>query len=1054
MMAGYRHSLFVAALAATLPPAAAYAASPLAATSFELGRAPSGESCRADSSWEDPVTKARRFDRAFEVQCRGWTDTQTAGQLYALGNTPAAKAALASARGGRLNCGGAVEIDIPGIGRAEASRCTDREGNFPALAVTVVRGGSIFVAEGLERFSGNLAAGLRIIAARASAPAANSVANAAFALGKAPDPSPGGNLTGADSSRLTGRWREAVGYSVRGQNIEAREIVSRSEGRLPAAAALADRATLKLEAALSESNLGNNDSAIAQLDQAAALLATAGASTTGFLATKLRVYSAMVALNRRDYPTALANASAGLAAATALSEVGGADPSSTSNPLLTAVVLRELNAQQGGNRPELLRAGAQYVRGAAFRQTGKLRDAQAALSLAEASIRRIERSGVEPSNLQWLRSQIAVEQARALMVQGKVDPAKRSEVESHLRDSVECLERSGGYGGSPLLAQRKLGYAGFLAEYGDQQKALRQYDEAIAIMRAAGPSAVTSGEPLEAYFRLLTATSAGQGNANAAAQAKFFLASQLVNPPLVAAQITQIQKIFEASGSQGAVLAKTLQDLDREGRLLQARSAALRPDASRDRERLTAAIIANDARIAEVRGQLGKDDKYLQANDSPVTLTDLQAALKPGEAYLKIVTLPRATYVLAATRDAATVYQVAGTTAELTKLEKQVRASIDGNVSKVTGFVVPLVFDVDAAHQLHRLLIEPAQSILKGVTALIAEPTGGLNELPIGVLVADQASVDSWKVTIKSNSRDYTGVAFLAKAFNLGTSVSPRAFLVGRNQPASRAPLPYVGFGNHALATDAELATLGTRGELANRCAVRAEAVRSGYASLPPLGEKELAAAAAVAGSGSMLVEGESFTDTALTSAKPGTYAQYAVVHFATHGIKEGEMGCDNPPALITSIAPDGVSDGLLSFEKIANMQFDANLIVLSACNTAAQTRVSRAIAAGGFRSGAAGQSAAFNGLVRAFLTAGGRAVLSTHWAIPDALSTRNGPTLAPSTLLIGKLFEGGKTTTIAGALRQAQTERIGQVETSHPYYWGAFAIVGDGEKFMFARAS
>jgi len=108
MMSGSRHFLLpvcaTAALAVGLSQGA-QAARPLASTSFELGRAASGESCRAESAWDDPVTKAHHFDRGFEVQCRGWTDTQSAGHIYVITKTPAAQEILAKTRAARLNCG-------------------------------------------------------------------------------------------------------------------------------------------------------------------------------------------------------------------------------------------------------------------------------------------------------------------------------------------------------------------------------------------------------------------------------------------------------------------------------------------------------------------------------------------------------------------------------------------------------------------------------------------------------------------------------------------------------------------------------------------------------------------------------------------------------------------------------------------------------------------------------------------------------------------------------------------------------------------------------------
>ncbi|WP_419815062.1 CHAT domain-containing protein [Glacieibacterium sp.] len=144
-------------------------------------------------------------------------------------------------------------------------------------------------------------------------------------------------------------------------------------------------------------------------------------------------------------------------------------------------------------------------------------------------------------------------------------------------------------------------------------------------------------------------------------------------------------------------------------------------------------------------------------------------------------------------------------------------------------------------------------------------------------------------------------------------------------------------------------------------------------------------------------------------------------VHFATHGLKQGELDCDSPPALITSIGDDPQSDGLLSFEEIANLQFDANLVVLSACNTAAETRASRASGTTGFRAGRAGQGATLNGLVRAFLVAGSRTVVTTYWAIPDGFKTRDGRQVAASTQLIETFFKTGLKQSIAGSMRAAQ---------------------------------
>ena len=1043
---------------------------------IDLGRGDKGELCRAERLWGD-ASATGMFDRAFNLRCRGWTDTQSAGRLFAVDAKPGVQAKLDQARAARMVCGDAVAVQIAGIGAGTARRCVEREAGFPALAVTAVRGKTIYAAEGLERFSANLGAGLRVLATTGRAPGPSEVPKPALQIGAAKPPTARIDAqASADEAALAGRRSEVIDYTVRGENVEAREIVTRYSARLPANASTGDRVGFLLEAALSESNLGYPDVAAAYLERADALLtsptsaAAINSRSSDFLRLRLRVYKAMVALNRRDFKAAAAIAAEVLARDDARSSAN--QSVAGTNPLADAQIVRELNSVsrrsavgaglgrgRAAQQNELLRTQALYVRGTALRASGDPSAALAPLADAMASLDRIEQGGgIDTSNLQWIRSQVAVELARVAIVQNRADAAR-----TYLADSVTRLERASAYAGSPLLAQRKLAYAAFLAEHSDRAAASKQYGEALAVLRAGGPSAAAGAGGLDGYFALLEQDSNTTTSA-AAARAQFFLAAQMINPPAVAAQIAQIQKIFESGSSEGAVRAKTLQDLDRESRGLATQIAGLPADATKERDRLTGQLNANAAKLLQVRRELAGDQQYLQASDSIVTLPELQAALKPGEVYVKLLTLPKVTYTIAVTHDDALIYRNALATPALADLVRGVRASIDGNVS-ASGRVVPLVFDVGASFELYNALLGPAERLIANAKTLITEPSGAMTQLPFGVLVGDQKSVDWFAENVKVNSRDYSQVKFLAARYDLDTTVSPRAFLVARTQTASRAKFPYIGFGNHATPTPDELAALPTRGALAERCAVNtdADALRAGFGSLKSIGKKELATASGLAGVGSETIEGTDFTDTALAARKD--FGQYAVVHFATHGLKAGELGCDSPPALITSIAPDASpdgaaasSDGLLSFEEIANLHFDANLVVLSACNTAAETTASRARgasrAAGGFRAGRAGQGATLNGLVRAFLVAGSRTVVTTHWAIPDGFKTRDGRQVAASTQLIETFFKNGATSSIASAMRASQAGMIGNADTSHPYYWGAFAIVGDGEKSMFARAS
>jgi CHAT domain-containing protein len=1048
-MTRYRYLLAAIVLVASATSAAA--ALP---DTIDLGRGPQGELCRAERVWSDPAAPGL-FDVSLNVRCRGWTDTASVGRYRVTASTAAAVTLLDKARDARMVCGAPVDVVIPGLGKGSARRCIGRESGYESLAVKVERRGKTYLVEGLKRFSANLASGLRLVAGLPVK--SGSAVTLLPANAPAPSGSVGQPVVALDADSLGSERNEVLDYSIRGQHGEAREVVTRYLAKLPSSASKSDRIELTLDAALSESNLGYRDVAKAYLDQASALLDSAEAPRGGAgdrLRDKLRVYRAIDALNSRDYPLA-----AKLAETAITADRGPVRLASLDNaPLRDPAILSQLNATGAsrglGSRdlswvgPVILQAEALYVRAAALRETRAVADASAVLAQAEKLLTRFDAADLETSNVLWLRSAVAAERGRIATSLGDTVTARRAYAES-----TDRLDRSTIYTDTPLVAQRRLDYARFLAQVGDRKEARIQYERALDVLKRAGPSTSSSVSGLEGYFGVLAGDIAAGGSGAAAARAQFFLASQFIAPPAVAAQIAQIEKIFESGSSDAAVRAKALQDLDRESRVLATRLASLPDSAAKDRAEVRTALDAAEARAVQIRGELAGDQQFQQASDSVATLADVQAALKPHEAYVKLLTLPAITYVVVATHDQSAIYPAGLGTPALSKLILDVRSSIDGNIAP-DGRVVPLVFDVSSAFKLYEALLGPGHDLLAGMTSLVTEPTGDMTQLPFGVLVTDQASVDSFAVSVMKNSRDYSHVKFLAGISDLTTTVSPRSFLVARTQKASRAGRPYLGFGYHAIPDAAELAAVPHRGAFAGRCAARADALREGFASLKPIGLKELAAAAAVMGPGSKLVEGADFSDSALDAAgtKGTGYRDFAVVHFATHGLKENELGCDSPPALVTSISDNPTSDGLLSFEEIANMEFDANLVVLSACNTAAETTASRA-SGSGIRV-RLGQAQTLNGLVRAFLVAGSRAVLTTHWAIPDGFKTRDGRQVPASTQLIETLFKTGATESIGDALRTAQVQMITNPDTSHPYYWGAFALVGDGARSMLARAS
>jgi CHAT domain-containing protein len=154
----------------------------------------------------------------------------------------------------------------------------------------------------------------------------------------------------------------------------------------------------------------------------------------------------------------------------------------------------------------------------------------------------------------------------------------------------------------------------------------------------------------------------------------------------------------------------------------------------------------------------------------------------------------------------------------------------------------------------------------------------------------------------------------------------------------------------------------------------------------------------------------------AVQAAAPGCRA----LHFAVHG----DFRADNP--LFSGLK---LADGWLTTLDIFNLQLSASLVTLSACQTGRNV-----IAAGD----------ELLGLMRAFLGTGSASLVLSLWKIEDHFTQRLMENFY--TLLAGGWRKGA-------ALRQAQLQFIRAADAgpgeqpgveSHPYFWGAFFLVGD----------
>ncbi|PKN19872.1 MAG: hypothetical protein CVU71_05755 [Deltaproteobacteria bacterium HGW-Deltaproteobacteria-6] len=142
---------------------------------------------------------------------------------------------------------------------------------------------------------------------------------------------------------------------------------------------------------------------------------------------------------------------------------------------------------------------------------------------------------------------------------------------------------------------------------------------------------------------------------------------------------------------------------------------------------------------------------------------------------------------------------------------------------------------------------------------------------------------------------------------------------------------------------------------------------------------------------------------------------QYPLIHLAAHGT----FNLDEPLASALLLAPDKNHNGLLRAADLYNLSLHADLVTLSACETAL---------------GKVATGDDVVGFTRGFLYAGANSLVSSLWQVDDR-ATRD---------LMVSFYSNLKEMKKDEALRQAQIHV--KKRYPHPYFWAAFVLTGSGE--------
>ena len=430
----------------------------------------------------------------------------------------------------------------------------------------------------------------------------------------------------------------------------------------------------------------------------------------------------------------------------------------------------------------------------------------------------------------------------------------------------------------------------------------------------------------------------------------------------------------------------------------------------------------------------------------PVTSSELRTALRDEEVLLSFYFGRQNGFVWALRKSGPIRFARLDMTAR--QLDTKISKLRDALEPQATTIADVPTFDIAAAHDLFKQLLEPVQDGWRDAKNLIVVTNGALGLLPLSLLPTAPAEV---KRDDDPPFSSYRAVPWLARTHAVTMVPSASALRTLRRSPPGKATRePLIAFGDPVFNREQATETPSTAVDVAEATVV-SRGVPLKRRSSPQLDDKTSASLAMLPRLPDTAEELKSISlaleadpakalflgkDANERKVKSTDLSKFKIIAFATHGLVPGEIDGLTQPALALS-APDvaGVDgDGLLTMEEILGLRLDADWVVLSACNTG---------------TGAGAGAEAASGLGRAFFYAGTRALLVTNWSVHSQSARELTSDLFRRQAADPKLTRGE-------ALRQAmmglvdgpgyQDEQGRTLFTyAHPLFWAPYTIIGDG---------
>jgi CHAT domain-containing protein/Tfp pilus assembly protein PilF len=387
----------------------------------------------------------------------------------------------------------------------------------------------------------------------------------------------------------------------------------------------------------------------------------------------------------------------------------------------------------------------------------------------------------------------------------------------------------------------------------------------------------------------------------------------------------------------------------------------------------------------------------LKYDKNVITMDEVTSKLTSKQAFLEYYVSDTVLFSFVITKDNQRIHRTGMTTEirnQISILHKQL-TQVDPSKIGATDYSL----FVTSARKLYKVLLEPFKNEIAGKDLIIV-PDGELLYIPFDVLLTSDP---------KNSGLDFRSLPYLIKDHAI--NYSPSATIVfGRKEKHQQQSIDLAAFAP----------TYDKNYPYKNLVYGNPDSVMTLF---PIPGALEEVKRVSAIYKGKVEI-GRMATEAMFKSEAPN----YNILHLSAHTIIDNENPMYSKLAFTPEI--DKKEDGLLNTYELFNMNLNAELAILSACNTG---------------SGKLQAGEGILSIARGFFYAGVPSVVMTLWSVEDN-----------SSALLMELFYKHLTEGLAKdeALRQAKLDYLKQSDqlTSYPYYWAGYVNIGDNAPLEISR--